>query len=121
MRAAARRPGPRLRAMDELDDLTLPPVRPRPGAKAVAVSVLRRLGGACLLALGLYVTLALWGYDPSDPSFNQATSATVSNPAGLGGARLADLLYQFFGYGAFVLVLVSLSWGLRMVLDRRLA
>ncbi len=73
MRATARRTAPRLRVMDEMDDLSLPPVRPRPGLKALATSTLRRLGGACLLALGLYVTLALWGYAPGDPSFNQAT------------------------------------------------
>ena len=121
MRATARRNGPRLRVMDDLDDLSLPPARPRPGLKALAISTLRRLGGACLLALGLYLTLALWGYDPADPSFNQATSAAVVNPAGAGGAWLADMLYQFFGYGAFVPVLASLSWGLRMLLDRRLA
>ncbi len=121
MRATARRNGPRLRVMDELDDLSLPPVKPRPGLKALATSTLRRLAGAGLLALGLYVTLALWGYDPADPSFNQATSAPVSNPAGAGGAWLADLLYQFFGYGAFVPVIAALSWGMRMLLDRRLA
>ncbi len=121
MRATARRTAPRLRVMDEMDDLSLPPVRPRPGLKALATSTLRRLGGACLLALGLYVTLALWGYDPGDPSFNQATSAAVSNPAGAGGAWLADMLYQFFGYGAFVPVIACLAWGLRMLLDRRLA
>ena len=121
MRATARRNGPRLRLMDELDDLSLPPVKPRPGLKALATSTLRRLAGAGLLALGLYVTLALWGYDPADPSFNQATSAAVSNPAGAGGAWLADLLYQFFGYGAFVPVIAALSWGMRMLLDRRLA
>ncbi len=120
MRATARRNGPRLRVMDEMDDLSLPPVRPRPGAKALATSVLRRVAGACLLALGLYVTLALWGYDPADPSFNQATSAAISNPAGPGGAWIADLLYQFFGYGAFVPVIAALSWGIRMLLDRRL-
>ena len=121
MRATARRNGPRLRVMDELDDLSLPPVKPRQGLKALVTSTLRRLAGAGLLALGLYVTLALWGYDPADPSFNQATSAPVSNPAGAGGAWLADLLYQFFGYGAFVPVIAALSWGLRMLLDRRLA
>jgi S-DNA-T family DNA segregation ATPase FtsK/SpoIIIE len=106
--------------MDELDDLSLPPARSRPALKDLALSGLRRLGGACLLALGLYVTLALWGYDPADPSLNRATSAAVTNPAGAGGARVADMLYQFFGYGAFVPVLAALSWGLRMLLDRRL-
>ena len=45
----------------------------------------------------------------------------MHNPAGPLGAYAADLLYQLFGLAAWLPVLVSLSWGVRLVLGRPLA
>ena len=45
----------------------------------------------------------------------------MHNPAGPLGAYVADLLYQLFGFAAWLPVLVGLSWGLRLALGRPLA
>ena len=79
----------------------------------------RRPGGSLALASGLAV--ALVGFDWRDPSLNQATAHVVHNPAGPAGAYAADLLYQLFGFAAWLPVMVGLSWGLRLMLGRPLA
>src|SRR6188768_3426065 len=83
-------------------------------------SSLRRLGGVAAVALALALTVALFGFDWRDPSLNQATAHAVHNPAGLAGAYAADLLYQLFGFAAWLPVLVSLSWGVRLTFGRPL-
>ena len=82
---------------------------------------LRRLGGILLLAMGIGLAVALWGFDWRDPSLNQAAARLVRNPAGPLGAHAADLLYQLFGLAAWLPVLVSMSWGVRLMLGRPLA
>jgi S-DNA-T family DNA segregation ATPase FtsK/SpoIIIE len=121
MSTALRRPVPRPRRLDAQRDVVLP--EPRPGAAFldVAKGLLLRLGGVALLALGLFLMLALWGFAPSDPSFGRATDAPVLNPAGAAGAWIADLLLQFFGYAAFVPALAAVAWGLRLAARRPLA
>lgn len=81
---------------------------------------LRRLGGVAALALAVGLAVALVGFDWRDPSLNQATTQLVHNPAGPFGAYAADLLYQLFGFAAWLPVVVSLSWGARLVLGRSL-
>lgn len=72
--------------------------------------------GLCLISLVLAV--ALWGYDPGDPSLNHATSGPSSNPLGGFGATLADLCLQTVGTAIWFAVLVLPIWGLRLILDR---
>ena len=66
--------------------------------------------GLCLISLVLAV--ALWGYDPGDPSLNHATSGPSSNPLGGFGATLADLCLQTVGTAIWFAVLVLPIWGL---------
>ena len=121
MRATAiRRPAPRLRTYD-INEPASARALGNVGLIGAATSAARRLLGLALLAMGLFLALSLWGYDPRDPSFSNTTSAPVSNPAGPSGAWIADLLYQFFGYASLLLVVAILAWGVRLVLDRRLA
>ena len=64
--------------------------------------------GLLWLALALFLTLALGSYHPLDPSFNSiGSTAAVQNKCGYLGSFLADLLYQMFGWGAWVLVLAG--------------
>ncbi len=81
----------------------------------------RRTLGLLLLAVAAFLALALVGFDPSDPSFNQASNAEISNPAGGSGAVAADLLLQTFGKASWLLPLVGCFWGGRLVANRRLA
>ncbi|MFZ1426598.1 MAG: DNA translocase FtsK 4TM domain-containing protein, partial [Geminicoccaceae bacterium] len=81
---------------------------------------LRRLGGVAAVVLAVALAVALIGFNWRDPSLNQATAQLVNNPVGPFGAYAADLLYQLFGFAAWVPVMVSLSWGLRLVVGRPL-
>ncbi|MBT8091515.1 MAG: DNA translocase FtsK 4TM domain-containing protein, partial [Gammaproteobacteria bacterium] len=64
-------------------------------------------------ALALILWYALFTYDPTDPGFSQATTdATVRNGVGRFGALIADLLFNFFGFPAylFTLMVFYLGW-----------
>ena len=65
------------------------------------------------LGLGLFLALALISYNPQDPSFNSLGQGLKSlNYCGIVGSFLADLLYQFFGLAAWVLVasFAKIAW-----------
>jgi len=79
----------------------------------------RRTLGLGLLAAAAFLAIALGGFDPGDPSFNQATGRAVSNPAGAAGAVTADILLQTFGRAAWLVPLTAFFWGLRMTANRR--
>ena len=69
----------------------------------------------CISALLLF--LALVSYSPLDPSWNSASVLTGSHAArnwiGVVGAFGADMLLQFFGVGAFLLVIFPAMLGIR--------
>jgi S-DNA-T family DNA segregation ATPase FtsK/SpoIIIE len=71
--------------------------------------------GLCLFSLVLAVSL--WGFDPGDPSLNNATSGPSSNPLGGFGAALADLSLQTVGTAIWFVVLVLPIWGVRLIID----
>lgn len=83
----------------------------------------RLAAGFALAALGIWVALALLGFDPADPTFNHAArpGTVVRNPAGRLGASVADLLLQTLGLSAWLLPLVAFARGMRLALDRPLA
>jgi S-DNA-T family DNA segregation ATPase FtsK/SpoIIIE len=87
-------------------------------APAWIVGPLQRTAGVALLTFAVLAGAALAGFDARDPSLNHATAAPVSNPLGAAGAVAADLLYQFFGLAAWLLVLVPAAWGVRLALRR---
>ena len=65
--------------------------------------------GLLWLAVALFFTLTLGSYYPLDPSFNSiGTFVQVRNKCGYLGSFLADILYQLFGLGAWVFVLLAL-------------
>ena len=84
-------------------------------ACAVSAAPAHRAGGRPL-AVAL-CSASIW----RDPSLNQATAQPCTTRPGLAGAYAADLLYQLFGFAAWLPVLVGLSWGLRLALGRPLA
>jgi DNA segregation ATPase FtsK/SpoIIIE, S-DNA-T family len=64
--------------------------------------VLREAGWILLLAIGLYLALALATYQKSDPGpFFSGTGQAVANRAGVVGAWLADGLLYVFGLSAW--------------------
>jgi len=81
------------------------------GVRLWARNILMRAGGLALVLLGIWVGVALASFSISDPSFNNATSAAVQNLAGGPGAVASDILLQFFGGAAFLLVAPMMIWG----------
>ncbi len=72
--------------------------------------LLRESRWILLVACALYFTVALYGYDPADPAWSHSTSAMkTSNPGGVLGAYLADLLFYLFGFSAWWWVLFMLQ------------
>lgn len=70
--------------------------------------------GLFFIALGIFLGVAFFSYNPQDPSFNYATNAPSANWAGVAGAYVAEPVIEFIGLGAFVLVLIPIAWGIRL-------
>lgn len=71
--------------------------------------------GVGLVALAVFMTVALVSHHGDDPSLNTATATKAQNLMGVPGALLSDLLLQAFGYAAYILVPVFACWGGRLV------
>src|SRR5215472_10403641 len=78
---------------------------------------LNELVGFLMCVSALLLFLALVSYSPLDPSWNSASVLTGSHAArnwiGVVGAYTADALLQFFGVGAFLLVIFPAMLGAR--------
>ena len=68
------------------------------------------------VALAIYLTLILFGYDRNDPAWSHsATQAIVHNPGGSFGAWFSDVLLYVFGFSTWwwvVLMLTRVPFGL---------
>ena len=78
---------------------------------------LNELVGFLMCVSALLLFLALASYSPLDPSWNSASVLTGSHAArnwiGVVGAFTADMMLQFFGIGAFLLVIFPTMLGIR--------
>lgn len=72
------------------------------------------VAGAVVFVAALALFLALASFDPSDPSFNNATLAPPTNLLGQLGATVSDLLLHGLGWAAAVPVLGLLGWSWRL-------
>ncbi len=73
--------------------------------------------GFFIFAVGVYLCGAIGTFDPVDPSWNTATSHEPNNLFGYGGAFIADIAVQLFGWAAWIGSFLIFSAGLkRMVL-----
>lgn len=90
---------------------------------------LNELIGFVGLSLAVMVALSLLSYSPHDASFNVSAPPPGSGPArnwiGPVGAHLADLVFQFCGYAAFLfpvgMFLVAMRWFRSQVLESPIA
>ncbi len=76
---------------------------------------IRDLIGFILLAMAVFLFLALVSYDPTDPSWNTQVAGpqiVISNYGGIVGSYLADFLMQFFGYASLLIpiLMLGLTW-----------
>ncbi|UCG39001.1 MAG: DNA translocase FtsK 4TM domain-containing protein [bacterium] len=87
---------------------------------AVTHSRWREIFGVAIVALGLFMILALVSYSPLDVSLNSTGIGTspVRNMGGVVGAYLADLSIQSLGWAAFVIPLFFLALGVNRFFTR---
>ncbi|MGB0630262.1 MAG: DNA translocase FtsK [Alphaproteobacteria bacterium] len=89
-----------------------------------AIAFLKRraqeLAGIVLFLCGAVMAVAVIGYDSTDPSWNHAVAREASNPIGLSGAWIADILIQSIGAAAILPGLVLMTWGWRIVRHREM-
>ena len=72
--------------------------------------LLRESRWILLVGCALYLTVALYGYNPADPAWSHSVSGELtSNPGGVLGAYIADLLFYLFGFSAWWCVLFMLQ------------
>ena len=91
-----------------------------PEATAFVKRRAKELSGILLLLCGAALTVAVIGYDSSDPSWNHAVAREASNPLGLSGAWIADLLMQSIGVAAVLPGLILMVWGWRIARHRNM-
>ena len=72
--------------------------------------------GLVLLGLGVALAALMLSYTPDDPNWMAATDTAPQNLLGRAGASVAALLMMIVGYGALVLPIASLVWGVRFLL-----
>ncbi|NVN43559.1 DNA translocase FtsK [Asaia siamensis] len=93
----------------------LSPANASPRLRSQFHDRLTELGGFVLLALALALGVALWSYNPQDPSFDTATTAVPTNLLGQPGATLADGLVQWLGLASALPIIVMLCWAWQIV------
>jgi S-DNA-T family DNA segregation ATPase FtsK/SpoIIIE len=72
-----------------------------------------------LIAVSLYLMLALVTYAPSDPGWTHAGGAgQVANAGGVAGAWCADILLALFGFLAYLFPLLVGFWALKALRER---
>ena len=87
-----------------------PPLSPLPDK---VVSLLQESRWLVLMAVAIFLVVALLGFQRSDPGWSHAIQGgALLNPAGRAGAWVADLLLYLFGVSAWwwVLLLLMLVW-----------
>ncbi|MBP0614525.1 DNA translocase FtsK [Jiella mangrovi] len=75
-------------------------------------------GAVLFLTLAAYLTLACATWSVSDPSLSQSNQNMIENAAGATGAIVADLMMQFFGIGAALVIGLPVIWALRLLSGR---
>jgi S-DNA-T family DNA segregation ATPase FtsK/SpoIIIE len=81
---------------------------------AIAITIPLRVMGAVLLGLVALTLLSLATWSVDDPSFSYASGNPAKNWLGFPGAVIADISFQVFGLGIFVLLVPPALWGWAM-------
>jgi S-DNA-T family DNA segregation ATPase FtsK/SpoIIIE len=91
--------------------LPKPPERSNPHSLAWSIA---------LLLITAFFAISLFSYSAQDPSFGSATDNLPQNWLGLTGAYTADALFQTFGMGAFLFVLLPALWTIQMLMHKEI-
>lgn len=82
---------------------------------------LAEAGGVGLWILALCLAIALWSYDPRDPSANTSSAQPPGNLLGRPGAYMADFMLQDFGIVGTLAIFCLMAWGWRLIRHHGLA
>ncbi|MGY6768354.1 DNA translocase FtsK 4TM domain-containing protein [Komagataeibacter sp. NFXK3] len=82
---------------------------------------LAEAGGVGLWILALCLVIALWSYDPRDPSANTSSAQPPGNLLGRPGAYMADFMLQNFGIVGTLTIFCLMAWGWRLIRHHGLA
>src|SRR5580698_7149874 len=76
-----------------------------------------------LIALNIFLGLALASYDPADPPSTVVypAHAHAVNACGRGGAWIAHALFEGFGWGAWYILMSLVVFDVRLLARRRIA
>ena len=92
---------------------------PRPPLTPRLIQLLRESALYPLGAVAVYLLFALWTYDAADPAWSHRGASTeVKNLGGPFGALVADVLFNLFGYLAFLIPFMLAYGGLKLYLHR---
>ena len=77
--------------------------------------------GLLLISLGLALSISFATYSPSDPSLIYGdSSSNIKNFFGIYGSKVSDFLLQSFGLISFLILLTLISWGFKLIIDKKL-
>ena len=80
----------------------------------------REIIGLMLIVAGVFLALMIGSYSSEDAAWLVSGDASVNNWMGRTGATIAAPLVKILGFGSWALPLVSIAWGVRMVLHNGL-
>ena len=82
----------------------------------------REIAVVGLIALALFVTLAIASYSPQDSGFSYSSAASqTNNLVGPAGAYFSSLILYLLGWVAYILPFCLLVVGLRLIFAERAA
>lgn len=82
------------------------------------IKFIRDIAGVAWFALGVFLTLSLLSFNPTDPSFNSAGAGkVVTNFCGYAGSFLADILLQGLGVASWLFAVAALRMSLKSFRD----
>ena len=76
--------------------------------------------GLLLIFLGIALSISFATYSPGDPTFVYGESIYIENFFGIYGSTVSDFLLQSFGLISFLLLLTLISWGVKLVKDKKI-
>ncbi len=87
---------------------------------SLMVKILGILTGIGLWAFAISLVLSMFGYNPSDESFNVSNSAQINNFMGRFGSYSADFIVNSFGLAIFVFLIPVMVWGFLLIKHQRI-
>jgi DNA segregation ATPase FtsK/SpoIIIE, S-DNA-T family len=89
--------------------------------RANLLTLLRRVQGGLVMIAAAVLALLLFSYNPQDTSWNTASSGQpLHNWLGVPGSYAADIIWQLFGGGGFLIAVVLAAWGWVVAMERGL-